>query len=343
MRTTVLTRLIALNVLGTAAFCLQATPADAAKPEFVMKVGTVAPDGTPWAKSVKVLKKRIQKESGGRIKVKIFWSGALGGEKSLVRKTARGQIQAIGVSTGAVATMIPELGVIELPYLFDTLKEADHVLDNPALFDAISKVMADKGFILHLWAENGFRNFATKEKAILSPKDMVGLKMRSQEQYTHTAWYRALGASPVQIPVPEVMQSLQTGVVDGYDNTLLYAFAVSWYQPVKHVTITRHIYQPAVIAYSKKWFDTLPKDLQDILMANRAADTASGRKGVRALTPLLEKNYVKAKKTIHRLTPAQLAEFQKLAPAVHTDFLKKVPAAKPLYKLIQDGKASFKK
>ena len=338
MRTTFITSLFALVV------CLPAGHASAGdtKPEFVMKVGTVAPDGTPWAKSIKVLRKRIHRESAGRIKVKIFWSGALGGEKSLVRKTAKGQVQAIGVSTGAIGTMVPEMGVIELPYLFDTLAEADHVLDNPAMFDAASKFLADKGFILHLWAENGFRNFATKEKAILAPADLKGLKMRSQEQYTHTAWYRALGASPVQIPVPEVMQSLQTGVVDGYDNTLLYAFAVSWYQPVKHVSLTRHIYQPAVIVYSKKWFDTVPQDLQKVLVANRKADTASGRKGVRALTPLLEKNYEKAGKTLHRLTPAQVAEFKKLSPKVHTDFLSKVPTAKPLYKLIQDGKASFK-
>lgn len=332
-------------VLLSVAVCLLGAPApaSAAEPEFVMKVGTVAPDGTPWAKSVKVLRKRIHRESGGRIKVKIFWSGALGGEKSLVRKTARGQVQAIGVSTGAIGTMAPEMGVIELPYLFDSLAEADHVLDQPAMFDAVSKVLADKGFVMHLWAENGFRSFATKDKVIATPADLQGLKMRSQEQYTHTAWYRALGASPVQIPVPEVMQSLQTGVVDGYDNTLLYAFAVSWYQPVKHVTLTKHIYQPAVIVYSKKWFDSLPADLQKILMANRVADTASGRQGVRALTPLLETNYGKAGKTLHRLTDAQLAAFQKLSPPVHKDFLSKVPTAKPLYKLIQDGKKSFNK
>lgn len=311
--------------------------------EFVMKVGTVAPDGTPWAKSVNVIKKRVEKESGGRIKVKVFWSGALGGEKSLVRKAARGQLQAIGVSTGALGTLVPELGVVELPYLFDSLEEADHVLDDPAVFGAASKVMADNGFVLHLWAENGFRDFATKDKAIRTPADLKGLKMRSQEQYTHEAWYRALGASPVQIAVPEVMQSLQTGVVDGYDNTLLYAFAVSWYQPVGHVTLTHHIYQPAVIAYSKKWFDSLPADLQAVLLADREADTRSGRAGVRALTPLLEQNYATAGKTVHRLSNAELNAFRKLAPPVHDDFLKKVPAARPLYDLIRRGKASFKK
>ena len=338
MRTCLLTSLFAFGV----AFSTPGAAA-AAKPEFVLKIGTVAPDGTPWAKSIKVLKKRIQKESAGRIKVKVFWSGALGGEKSLVRKASRGQVQAAAVSVGAIASMAPEMGVIELPYLFESLAEADHVLDQPAFFEAAAKVLADKGFVLHLWSENGFRNFATKDKPVLAPGDLKGLKMRSQEQYTHTAWYRALGASPVQIPVPEVMQSLQTGVVDGYDNTLLYGFAVSWYQPVKHVTLSRHIYQPAVIAYSKKWFDALPADLQAVLMANRAADTASGRKGVRALTPLLEVNYGKAGKTLHRLSDAQLGEFKKLSPQVHTDFLGKVPTAKPLYQLIQDGKASFKK
>lgn len=321
---------------------LSTSPAQANTPEFVIKVGTVAPDGTPWAKSFKMLKKRIEKASNGRVKMKLFWGGILGGEKSLVRRCARGEVQAIGTSSGAIATLVPEVGVLELPYLFDSLAEADHVLDNFA-YQPVSKLLADKGLVMYLWAENGFRSFATKDGAVKTPEALTAKKMRSQETWVHTEWYRRLGASPVQIPVPEVLPSLQTGVVDGYDNTLLYGFAVSWYQAVKHITLTRHIYQPALIVYSKKFFDTLPADIQQLLLSNREAEIGNGRKWVRAMTPKLLMAYKASKKQVHDLTPAELGVFKARAPGVHSAFIKKVPSAKALLDAVKTGKADFAK
>ena len=127
---------------------------------YTLNLGTVAPPNTPWGKQLKSLRKRIQKASGGRIKVKLFM-GTAGGEVSIVRQLSRGELQGAGVSTGAMATAVPEMNVFELPYLFKDAAEADKIIDNH-LYDPVHALLQDYGFELYMFAENGFRNFAVK-------------------------------------------------------------------------------------------------------------------------------------------------------------------------------------
>ena len=291
------------------------------KPEFVLNLGTVAPPNTPWGKQLKSLKKRIQKDTNGRIKVKLFM-GTAGGEVSIVRQTKRGELQAAGVSTGAMASIAPEMNVFELPYLFKNSAEADKIIDGH-LYDPVKALLADYGFELYMFAENGFRNFATKGKCIKTPADLGDIKMRSQESWVHEETYRALGGNPVRIAVPEVLSSLQSDNVQGFDNTPLFAFATSWHGPVDHWTISDHIYQPAVIVYNKAWFDKLPKDLQEILVADRQKETDYGRKLVRKLHPKLVSNLEKAGLTMCKLTDAEKATFAKKTKTVHKMFRKR--------------------
>ena len=244
-----------------------------------LRIGTVAPPGTPWAKIVIKLKRRIQSKSQGRIKVRAFMGQSLGGEKSIVRRCRRGTLEMLGVSTGALATMVPELNAYELPYLFEDLEQADKALD--ATFESAQRVMTAKGFYLYHWSENGFRDFATKDGFVRQPSDLQGMKMRAQESFVHTGMYEALGAKPNPIPVAQVAEDLANGVVSGYDNTWLYSYAAQWHKNVQYITESHHIYQPAVIAYNKEWLERMPADLREILLEDRDRQTRLGRKRIR--------------------------------------------------------------
>ncbi|MEZ4460115.1 MAG: TRAP transporter substrate-binding protein [bacterium] len=289
---------------------------------YTLNLGTVAPPNTPWAKQLKSMKKRIEADSNGRIKVKLFM-GTAGGEVSIVRQTKRGELQAAGVSTGAVASLVPEMNVFELPYLFKDNAEADKIIDN-ALFTPVQELLRDYGFELYLFAENGFRNFGVKGKCIAKPEDLADIKMRAQESWVHEEMYRALGGNPVRIAVPETLSAIQSGNVQGFDNTPLFAFAASWTQGIDHWTLSDHIYQPAVIVYNKEWFDKLPKDLQTILLANREGETKSGRDLVRKLEPKLIENLKAAKITVCEMTPEQKKTFAAKSKKVHDMFRKRV-------------------
>jgi len=246
----------------------------------VLRIGSVAPPGTPWAKIVIKMKRRIAKKSDGRLKVKAFLGQALGDEKSIVRRCHKGTLELIGVSTGALATIVPELNAYELPYLLNNFRQADKVMD--ATYNTAKRIMAKKGFLLYHWSENGFRAFATKDRFVKKPGDLSGMKMRAQESFVHTAMYKALGAKPNPIPVAQVAEDLANNVVSGYDNSLLYAYAAQWYKSIKYVTVSNHIYQPAIIAYNKSWVDSLPADLQTLVLEDVERQPKLGRKRIRA-------------------------------------------------------------
>jgi tripartite ATP-independent transporter DctP family solute receptor len=290
--------------------------------EVVLKLATVAPDGTPWAKSLKSYKKAVEDASQGRIKVKVFLGGSLGDENETVLACKRGQVQGVAVSVGAMATLVPELNVLEIPYLFRSAKEADTTLDSPQILAELEKILNGKGFSLLFWSENGFRSFGTKDGFVKSPADLKGKKMRSQENPVHLAMYRAFGGSPVPIAVTEVLTSLQTGVVDGFDNTPLYAFAASWHTAIKYFTVTEHIYQPAVIAVKKDWLDALQPDVRKILLDARGDIPKKLRAQLRAMTPILLKNLESAGIQVYRLSASEIASFAPAAQKARDEFLK---------------------
>lgn len=317
-------------VLVAAALLFDIAAARADEP-ITLRLATIAPEGTPWAETMDRFKKRVEAESNGRLRLRAFLGGTLGDENSTVAETRRGTIALWGGSTGALGSVVPEMQMLELPYLFHNEAEADYILDE-VLFDDFKKLLEARGFILLFWAENGYQSVGSKHGFVKSPGDFAGRKFRSQESSVHLNTFRALGAMPVPISATEVLSSLQTGVVDGFANTPLFAFAASWYQGVKYYTVTNHVYQPAAVLMSKRVYDTLPPDLQKILIGDSRKQAQEGRVGVRALTPYLIQNFENAKVAVHHSTDAEKAAFAKATLPVHEQFIKgEGKSAAPLY------------
>jgi TRAP-type transport system periplasmic protein len=324
------------GAIALAALALLPSRTTQAEAQFVANFGSAAPENTPWADQLTEIKTRVEKESGGRVKLKLFLGSVLGGEVEMVRDIRRNaRLQGGGFSTGAVAAgaNVPLLDLPELPYLFRNTTEADAVLDN-VLWDPMQKELKGKGFVMVAWAENGWRNFATKTGPVKTPTELAKYKMRSQESKVHQAMYTALGVQAVTLPVSEVITSLQTGVVDGFDNTPLFTQAAGWYQPIKYYNLSRHIYQPAAVVYGSKFWDALPADLQTILMGDPKATSASGRKGVRGLETQLLANFKDMGVTVVDLTDAEREVFAAKVRNVHLDFVKTTPGADALMRSV---------
>lgn len=325
------------SLLLSVGLLLTAVPAFA--DPFVAKLATVAPDNTPWAELLKRYRKNIEEKSGKRLQLKIYFNGQLGDENETVLKAKRGQIQAVAASTGALASQVPEVSVVELPYLFRSYAEADKVIDG-VIAPAMEKIFRDAGLVTGFWSENGFRHFGTRDKFVKAPGDLKGKKMRSQENFVHLETWKALGAAPVPVPTTEVLQALQHGTVDGFDQALLYAIATSWVSSIKYFTLSSHIYQPAIIAYNRDWYDKLPPDLQQVLVDEGKAIQDYGRGKIRKIAPkLLE--LVKAQNVeVYELTAAERAVFEKQTASVRAVFRKK---AKPgAVALLNDVEAKLK-
>jgi tripartite ATP-independent transporter DctP family solute receptor len=312
--------------------------AHAGDAEFIMKVATVAPTGTTWANTVTKFKKHIDKVTGGRVKVKAYLGGALGDEIATAEATKRGTVQGWGGSMAALASAVPEIECFEAPYLFDSSEQAQRVLDT--VRGRVHDLLWDRGYKLSFFSQNGYRNIGSTF-AVNGLADLKGKKMRALQADVHLDTWRAFGASPVPMAVTEVLSSLQTGVVDGYDNTALFAFAAAWYVATTHFTLTEHIYQPAAVVVSRKFWEGLPADLQAALDPNtdeiRKMETRSFR-SVDAMGPQLIQNFRDAGIKVVELDKAEKAKFVKAAQPVHGKFEKRTSkAGRGLFKAIKSA------
>ena len=310
--------LAAATVVATAAL---APSIGLAEGPYEMNLGSLAPENTPWRDMMYKVEKHVESKTNGAINV-ILRPPGLMAEVEMVRETRKGErLQGCGVTTAALAEggNIPQLQIVELPFLFDSYAEADHVLDN-VIFDDVSAILKRRGFIMGVWSENGWRSFGTKAKPVKAPSDLVGVKMRSQESDVHMAMYKTLGADAVQKPMTEVLTSLQSNVIDGLDNTALYTLAGGLAEPLDYFTLTRHIYQPAAVVYSRRWYNELPEDYQKLLLEPKDMFTESGRKAIRAEEASMISLFPDMGMQVVELSDAERKVFQDKGRAMHASF-----------------------
>ncbi len=220
---------------------------------------TMATEGTPWHKMYKRFIKKVTKASNGRLKVKAKFGSPLG-ENVIAKRCIDGKMDACAVTVGALSTQVKDLAVLELPYLFLSFKEVDRILGGPALIQ-VKKILTAHNLVFYCWAENGWRSFGTKEIPIRSPEDLQGLKMRAMQSKDHVAMYTALKAKGIPINLPDVAKALEKGEVVGFDQSPMYLTAASWQKHIKYYTLTRHMFQPALVVFNKKFMEGLPPDL----------------------------------------------------------------------------------
>ena len=330
---------------GLAAFLALATltTAWAAADRVEVKVGTVAPAGTPWSELLKTMKRDLQKAAkaaGVKLKLKTYFGGRLGGEKEMVRETREGRLQMFGGSVSALATIVPELYILESPFLFSSDEEIDFVLEK--VRPEVEKLLASRGFVFYQWAENGWHGIALKGQCVSSIDVLSDKRLRSQEASVHLDTFKALGANPVEMAVPEVLPALEQGVVDGFSNSALLAFAASWYQGVDSFTLTNHIYQPGVIVYSKKWFEAQPEAVQKVLLKDPRKYEKLGRTGVRAIRQGLVDNFRREKMEVCEISDELREKMKEATASVFAKYRDSASkAGKPLVEALIEAKKAW--
>jgi TRAP-type C4-dicarboxylate transport system substrate-binding protein len=228
-----------------------------------IKIATIAPDGTTWMKVMKEMGDDVEKQTGGDVKLKFYSGGVMGDEGDVIRKMKFGQIHGGGFTGRGLGEISPQERVLELPYLFDNYKEIDCVLNG--LSDRLSQDFEQKGFVLLGWAEAGFVYVFTN-KPIHKAADLKGVKMWLWEgDPLAKELFRANGLVPVPLDLPNVLTSMQTGLIDGVYSSPYGVIALQWHTKVKYMVNTKLTYASGAILVSKKMFDKLTAEQQKIL------------------------------------------------------------------------------
>lgn len=202
------------------------------------------------------LEKSLKENTNGKFTVEHFANSALGGEREVIEGLQLGTIDVAILSTGAILNFVPQAGVFDIPFLFRDLEHARHVLDGKIGQDML-KAFTDRGLVAVAWGEQGFRHLTNNKRAVKEPADAKGLKIRTTENQVHIDAFKAIGILPTPMAWPEVQTALQQGTIDGQENPMSVIVSAKLNQQQKYLSLTAHVYAPAVIVYSPSVFDSL--------------------------------------------------------------------------------------
>ena len=269
------------------AAALAALPFASAFAQETMKMNISIGQNSHYGVAIDAFAKEVEKRTNGKYKVQNFYSGALGAERESIEAVQLGTLDLTMTSTGPVPNFVPEVAILDIPFLFRDYPHARSTLDGPIGQEMLGKFPA-KNIQALAWGENGFRHMTNNKRPVNSPDDLKGLKMRTMENPVHMQAYKAFGIIPTPMAFTEVFTALQQGTVDGQENPLSVISAAKFEQVQKYMTLTGHVYSPALILMNKaKWDKLSPADKQafaeaakEAVKANRARIDEDERKAV---------------------------------------------------------------
>jgi C4-dicarboxylate-binding protein DctP len=299
--------LIALTL--TAAFAGSAFAQAPAAP-IVIKFSHVVATDTPKGKGAQRFKELAEKATNGRVKVELYANSSLYKDKEEMEALQLGAVQMLAPSLAKFGPLgVKEFEVFDLPFLFPDKATLTRVTQGPAGKMMLGKLDAKGIKGLAFW-DNGFKQM-TANKPLRVPADFKGLKMRIQSSKVLDAQFRSVGANPQVMAFSEVYQALQTGVVDGTENTPSNIFTQKMHEVQKFLTVSDHGYIGYAVIVNKKFWDTLPPDIRTkldgaMVEATKYANTIAQEENDQAMEGIRKWG----KTTIYTLTPAEKAQWR---------------------------------
>jgi len=299
-------------------------PAAAADGPIVIKFSHVVASDTPKGKAADKFKELAEKYTDGKVKVEVYPNSTLYKDKEELEALQLGAVQMLAPSNSKFGPIgIREFEVFDLPYILSDLKTLRKVTDGP-LGARLLKLLDSKGMTGLAYWDNGFKEM-TANKKLLQPSDYKGLKFRIQSSKVLQAQFRAHGATPQVMAFSEVYQALQTGVVDGQENTWSNIYTQKMHEVQKYATVTHHGYIGYVVVVNKKFWDGLPADIRTACeKAMKEATEYGNGQSAKENDDGLEAIKKAGKTEIVPLTPEQDEAMRKAMMPVYKDVASRV-------------------
>ena len=308
-----------------------------ADPEEMKAVAITVP-GTPWFESWIITRQRLAASDSG-LRPVFYVMGQLGSEESSLSQLRRGRVQIGGFSLQGASSIVPELGILLAPFLFDSLAELDYVMDNH-VSPALAPLFAERGVVLMGWAEVGWTYIYGKQP-ILTPADAKGLKLRSTNALSSQLLIQAIGANMVPLPFPDIMPSLQTGLISGGESGSLFYALAGIPKEAPHLTLTRHAFDTGMYLANRDWYEQLSREQQQALQAS-LPQLEELREMVRSDEAALLANPDQHGIQLHSLNQEQLQAWREATAANHQKLIDRLGGrSAEIYAVIQAGKAAF--
>lgn len=229
----------------------------------VLKLGTTVNEQDSFQVAAEKFAELVKERTGGAYEIEIYPNGALGDERTMLESMQMGTLDLGIITSGPFVNFVPEMGVLDMPFLFGSNEDAYKVLDGEVGQELLDK-MSDANLKGLAYAERGFRNLTNSVKPVETAADVEGLKVRVMENEVYTATFTALGVNAVPMAWADALTALQQNAIQGQENPVNVIYSYKLWESQKYVTMTRHAYASAIITMSQSVFDGLPADVQAI-------------------------------------------------------------------------------
>ncbi|OYY31785.1 MAG: C4-dicarboxylate ABC transporter [Polaromonas sp. 39-63-25] len=251
--------------------------AASAQAPIVIKFSHVVAEQTPKGQGALKFKELAEKKLPGKVQVQVFPSSQLFGDAKELEALLLGDVQFIAPSLSKFDRYTKKIQVFDLPFLFDDIEAVDRFQSGPQ-GKALLEAMKGRGLLgLGYW-HNGMKQLSTNKDKLVRPDDVKGLKFRIQASDVLEAQFRALGSNPQKMAFAEVYQALQTGVVDGQENTWSNIYSQKFHEVQKTIAETNHGVIDYMVVTNVKWWDGLPADVRKGLSEAMTEATAHANK-----------------------------------------------------------------
>ncbi len=259
-------KLLTFMVVSIVVFAMMGLHIDkafGAEKPIVIRIGHVAFTGSLFDKTTHYFERIVEERTNGAVDVRVYGASQLGKDKEMMQAVQLGNLEMCAPST-ILPGSFPIFAFQELPFLFKDRQHVERVLTGRVGYK-LNEILGTKGMMVVGFWENGFRKITNNKRPINTPEDLAGIKLRVPKSPARVKLFRTLGANPTSMSFSEVFSALQQGVIDGQENPLAQIASAKFHEVQKYMSISNHVYTPAYPLINKKFFQSLPKDIQNVL------------------------------------------------------------------------------
>jgi len=247
-----------LIILVAIGLQMGAVPALAKQPKYIFKTASLAPEGSVWTKRFRDFAAEVEEKSNGEIGFKIYAGGVMGDDRSMYRKMKIGQLHGGGFTMTGISEVVPDFRVMGIPFFFKSYEEVDYVW--AALWPRLKKEFAASDMELLAISEVGFI-YTVSSKPITTMQELRNSKAWTPEgDPISKVFLETAGVSPIPLSIPDVLTSLQTGLIDTAFNSFYGSIILQWFTRIRYITDIPFVYGYGAILFDRKTFSRLPPE-----------------------------------------------------------------------------------
>ncbi len=237
-----------------------------AKSKYLFKVASIAPDGSLWAKRFQAFADEVEKKSNGEIHFKVYPGGVMGDDLAMYRKMQIGQLHGGGFTMTGIGPVVPDFRIMGIPFLFNSYEEVDWVRER--LVPHFEKAFAAKGIEFIALSEVGFV-YSMSTVPLLTLDDLIRSKSWTpKDDPISSTFLKTIGITPIPLTIPDVLTSLQTGMVQTVYNSLYGSIVLQWFTKAKYISDTPFAYAYGAFLLDRKQFSKLPPHHSDLIKSS---------------------------------------------------------------------------